>query len=249
MSSAAELPAELVAALRELAGRRPVLVASDYDGVLAPLVGDPSAAVPSPGVAEALARLAARPGVVVALVSGRGVADLRTVSGLSGPYRWVGSHGAEFDGPLTGELAARRDALSEQLAPLVAAVPGALLEVKPASVAVHVRQVTDRAAADELLATADRVADPSLTKKPGKEVLELAVTDADKGRAMLRLRDELGAAAAVYLGDDRTDEDAFRALPPDDVTVKVGEGETAARFRVADPAVVPLLEELAALLA
>ncbi|MGY1640429.1 trehalose-phosphatase [Geodermatophilus sp. SYSU D00703] len=244
------VPAVLTAALRELAGRRPLLVASDYDGVLAPLVGDPSAAVPSPGIAEALARVAARPGVVVALVSGRGVADLQAVSGLTGPYRWVGSHGAEFDGPLTGELAGRRDALAERLAPLVAAVPGARLEVKPASVAVHVRQVTDRAAAAALLSQADAAADPSLTKKPGKEVLELAVTDADKGRALRRLRDELGAAAAVYLGDDLTDEDAFRALSPDDVSVKVGDGETGARFRIAGTAaVVPFFEELADLLA
>ncbi|NEK60606.1 trehalose-phosphatase [Geodermatophilus sabuli] len=243
------VPAGLVTALAELAGRRPLLVASDYDGVLAPLVGDPSAAVPEPGVAEALARVAAHDGVVVALVSGRGVADLQTVSGLSGPYRWVGSHGAEFDGPLTGELADRRDALAEQLAPLVADVPGARLEVKPASVAVHVRQVADRAAAAALLADADRVADPSLTKKPGKEVLELAVTDADKGSALLRLRDELGVAAAAYLGDDRTDEDAFRALPSGDLTVKVGEGETAADHRVGDPAaVVALLDTLADLL-
>ncbi|MFW3170363.1 trehalose-phosphatase [Geodermatophilus sp. CPCC 206100] len=240
------LPADLGAVLAGLAGRRPLLVASDYDGVLAPLVGDPSAAVPSPGAVAALDRVAACDGVVVALVSGRGVADLQAVSGLSGPYRWVGSHGAEFDGPLTGELADRRDALAERLAPLVAAVPGALLEVKPASVAVHVRQVTDRAAAAALLEEAHRAADPSLTLKPGKEVLELAVTDADKGSALLRLREELGAAAAVYLGDDLTDEDAFRALPAGDVTVKVGAGPTAARFRLADPAaVVPFLEELA----
>src|SRR3712207_5051659 len=129
------LPAELTTALRALAGRRPLLVASDYDGVLAPLTGDPSAAVPQPGAAEALARLAAADRVVVALVSGRGVADLQTVSGMTGPYRWVGSHGAEFHGPLTEELAGRRDALAERLAPLVAAVPGARLEVKPASVA------------------------------------------------------------------------------------------------------------------
>jgi trehalose 6-phosphate phosphatase len=243
------VPAGLEAALGALAARRPLLVASDYDGVLAPLVGNPSAAVPQPGVAEALARVAAHDGVVVALVSGRGVADLRAVSGLSGPYRWVGSHGAEYDGPLTGELASRRDALAEQLAPLVAGVPGARLEVKPASVAVHVREVADRAAAAALLGEADRVADPSLTKKPGKEVLELAVTDADKGSALLRLRNELGVTAAVYLGDDRTDEDAFRTLPPGDLTVKVGEGDTAAAHRVADPAaVVALLDVLARLL-
>jgi trehalose 6-phosphate phosphatase len=240
------LPADLGAALDRLAARRPLLVASDYDGVLAPLAAEPSAAVPSPGVAAALERVAARDGVVVALVSGRGVADLQTVSGFSGPYRWVGSHGAEFDGPLTGELAERRDALADRLAPLVAAVPGALLEVKPASVAVHVRQVTDRSAAAALLEEAHRAADPSLTVKPGKEVLELAVTAADKGSALLRLRAELGAAAALYLGDDLTDEDAFRALPDGDLTVKVGAGETAARFRLPDTAaVVPFLEELA----
>ena len=245
-TSPAGLPADLTEALAALARRRPLLVASDYDGVLAPLVGDPSAAVPQPGAARALERLAACDDVVVALVSGRGVADLRTVSGLEGPYRWIGSHGAEYDGPLSGELAERRDGLADRLAPLVAAVPGARLEVKPASVAVHVRQVPDRAAAAALLEQADAAADPSLTKKPGKEVLELAVTDADKGSALLRLRDDVGAAATVYLGDDRTDEDAFRALPPDDLTVKVGEGETAARYRVADPAaVVVLLDTLA----
>lgn len=249
LPSPVRLPAALTAALTELARQRPLLVASDYDGVLAPLVGDPSAAVPESGAAEALGRLAAHEDVVVALVSGRGVADLQTVSGFAGPYRWIGSHGAEYGGPLSGELASRRDALAERLAPLVAAVPGARLEVKPASVAVHVRQVIDRAAAAALIEQADAAADPSLTKKPGKEVLELAVTDADKGSALLRLRDDLGAAATLYLGDDRTDEDAFRALSPGDLTVKVGEGETVARHRVADPAaVVVLLDTLAGLL-
>ena len=230
------LPAALEAALVEFAARRPLLVASDYDGVLAPLVGDPSAAVPLPGVAEALARLAAADGVTVALVSGRGVADLQATSGLSGPYRWVGSHGEEFDGPLVGELADRRDALAELLAPAVAGVPGARLEVKPASVAVHVREVQDRPAAAALLERARTMVDSSLTLKPGKEVLEIAVTDADKGTALRRLVADLGAAAAMYLGDDVTDEDGFRALEPHGLTVKIGDGETAARHRVADPA-------------
>jgi trehalose 6-phosphate phosphatase len=243
------LPPDLADALARLAARRPLLLASDYDGVLAPLVGDPSAAVPQPGAAEALARLADVEGVTVALVSGRGVADLQRTSGLAGSYRWVGSHGAEFDGPLAGELAERRDALARRLAPVVERVAGARLEVKPASVAVHVRQVTDPAAAAALLEEAGRLADSSLTRKPGKAVLELAVTDADKGSALRRLRAELGAAGALYLGDDVTDEDGFRALAPDGVTVKVGEGPTDARFRLADPAaVVDLLERLADLL-
>ena len=144
----------------------------------------------------------------------------------------------------------RRDALVRLLEPVVAQVPGARLEIEPASVAVHVREVADRPAAAALLAQADALADPSLTKKPGKEVLELAVTAADKGAALQRLRAEVGAAAAIYLGDDVTDEDAFRALPPGDVAVKVGEGPTVAPFRVADvPGAVALLDRLGDLLA
>ena len=236
-------------ALAAIAARRPLLVASDYDGVLARLRDDPAAAVPEPGVAEVVARLAAVVGVTVALVSGRGVDDLRRTSGLTGPFRWVGSHGAEYDGPLAAELAGRRDDLARELEPLVSATPGARLEVKPASVAVHVRQVLDRERAAALLEQARELADASLTTKPGKDVLELAVTDADKGGALRRLVTELGAAAAVYLGDDVTDEDGFRALGPDDVTVKVGGGDTAARFRVDGPAdAVAVLQRLAGFL-
>ena len=243
------IPRDLDAALAEVAARRPLLVASDYDGVLARLRGEPSAAVPEPGVAEALGRLAAVDGVTVALVSGRGVADLQATSGFTGPFRWVGSHGEEFDGPLAGELADRRDALAAVLAPVVAEVAGARLEVKPASVAVHTRQVPDRAAAAALLERARSLVDSSLTLKPGKEVLEVAVTDADKGTALRRLVTELGVAAALYLGDDLTDEDGFRALGPDDVTIKIGDGDTAARYRVPDPAgALAVLRRLADLL-
>jgi trehalose 6-phosphate phosphatase len=230
------VPAELDAALVEFASRRPLLVASDYDGVLARLRDEPSAAVPEPGVAEALARIAGVAGVTVAIVSGRGVADLQATSGLSGPFRWVGSHGEEFDGPLSGELAHRRDELAAVLAPVVADVPGARLEIKPASVAVHVRQVQDPVAAAAVLVRAGTLVDSSLTLKPGKDVLEVALTDADKGTALRRLIADIDAAAAMYLGDDVTDEDAFRALRPDDLTIKVGDGSTDARYRVPDPA-------------
>jgi trehalose 6-phosphate phosphatase len=246
-----ELQPDLADALDRLAARRPLLIASDYDGVLARLRDEPSAAVPEPGVAEALGRLARAEGVIVALVSGRGVDDLRTTSGLAGPYRWIGSHGAEYDGPLTGELAASRDSLARRLEPVVAGTAGARLEVKPASVAVHVRQVADPAAGVALLDSARAVADSSLTLKPGKDVLELAVTDADKGSALRRLRDEVGATGSLYMGDDLTDEDGFRALEPDGVTIKVGPGDTAARFRVPGPAgalavLLRLAERLAA---
>lgn len=241
--------ADLGAALAALAARRPLLVASDYDGVLAPLVDVPSEAYPEPGIAEVLARLSAVPGVTVALVSGRGLADLQATSGITGDLRWIGSHGAEFDGPLTGDLADRRDDLVARLEPLVTGTPGARLEVKPASVAVHVRQVADRPAAAALLEQARAAVDSSLTMKPGKDVFEVAVTDADKGSAVRRLAAEIGARAVLYLGDDVTDEDVLRVLGADDVGVKVGAGDTAAAHRVPDPAaVVVLLRRLSALL-
>ena len=244
------LPAALGTALGALAARRPLLVASDYDGVLAPLADVPSEAVPEPGVAEVLERISAVPGVTVALVSGRGLADLRSTSGFTGDLRWIGSHGAEFDGPLTGDLAGRRDELVARLEPLVTGTSGARLEVKPASVAVHVRQVSDRTAAAALLEDARAAVDPSLTMKPGKDVFEVAVTDADKGTAVRRLAAEIEARGVLYLGDDVTDEDVFRVLAGDDVGVKVGAGETAAAHRVPDPpAVRALLEQLADLLA
>jgi trehalose 6-phosphate phosphatase len=241
------LDGALAAALDEVARHRPLLLASDYDGVLARLRDDPAAAVPEPGIGDLLTRLAGADGVTVALVSGRGVDDLRRTSGFIGPFRWIGSHGAEFDGPLSGDLAARRDELAAALAPLVEAVPGARLEVKPASAAVHVRTVADRDAAQRLLtdAAAGPGSSPGLTAKPGKDVLELAVTDADKGSALLRLQHELQAAAVLYLGDDVTDEDAFRVLGSGDVGVKVGAGDTAAAHRVPDLAGVrAVLERL-----
>jgi trehalose 6-phosphate phosphatase len=87
-----------------------------------------------------------------------------------------------------------------------------------------------------VLARARTLVDSSLTLKPGKDVLEVALTGADKGTALRRLIAESDAAAAMYLGDDVTDEDGFRALRPGDLAVKIGDGATAARYRVPDPA-------------
>jgi trehalose 6-phosphate phosphatase len=85
---------------------------------------------------------------------------------------------------------------------------------------------------------------PDIVVTPGKAVLDLAVTDMSKGVALDRMR---GDAAVFFAGDDVTDETAFARLRPGDVGVKVGEGETAAPYRVADPAALAdLLGELLA---
>lgn len=240
---------DLKVVLRTVARQRPLLVASDYDGTLAPIVDDPSTALPDEGATAALIDLAAIEGVFVAVVSGRTRADLITLTGAPKGIALVGSHGAEIAGAVDldaeqqdGLRAAERD-----LAEVAAAMPGSRLETKPAGVALHYRQVpADRRmeAAAAALEVAGR--HTGLRLMHGKMVVELAATPIDKGHALDRLRTDGGASAVVFLGDDVTDEDAFERLRPDDVGIKVGPGLTAARFRIDDQTQVgPVLERLA----
>ena len=81
----------------------------------------------------------------------------------------------------------------------------------------------------------------------GKDVVEMAVTQADKGTALLDLASSVGADVIVYAGDDVTDEHAFAELRGQDISIKVGPGETAARYRVTNEhSVVVMLEILLA---
>ncbi|WP_428844631.1 trehalose-phosphatase [Mycolicibacterium hodleri] len=92
-----DLPADLVRALDEAAATARLLVASDFDGTLAPIVDNPADARPLPRAAEALVALAQLPSTEVVLVSGRALAVLREYSGMPSSVHLVGSHGAEFD--------------------------------------------------------------------------------------------------------------------------------------------------------
>jgi trehalose 6-phosphate phosphatase len=239
----------LEAAVRKLAEAPRLLVALDFDGVLAPIVEVPSEARPLPGTARAVAGLAELPDTVVALVSGRGLADLGAVSGFAAPVRLVGSHGGEFDdgaAVLDDDQRARLDALVAELRGLVDGEPGVALEDKPAGVAVHVRNAPPDVAARVLAAVqAGPAARPGIDATPGKAVLDLSVMRTSKGSALDLLRERVGADAVLFAGDDVTDETALRRLRPGDVGVKVGEGDTAAEFRVTDPpAVTELLVAL-----
>jgi trehalose 6-phosphate phosphatase len=240
---------ELESALAALAGVPRLLVALDFDGVLAPIVPVPSDARPLPEAAAALRGLAALPGTVVALVSGRGLADLRAVSGAQDPVHLVGSHGGEFDDGaevLDDEGRARLDALVAELHELVDGEPGVTLEGKPAGVAVHVRNAAPDVGSRVLEAVrTGPAARPGVEATPGKAVLDLSVLETSKGSAIDLLRERHGADAVFFAGDDVTDETAFERLRDSDVGVKVGDGDTAARFRVADPAAMAdLLAEL-----
>ena len=229
------LDADLRAALRAAAAAPRLLVGCDVDGTIAPIAARPEDAVVDPSALAALRDLAGRHGTTVALVSGRRLRDLREMTRPDDVFVLVGSHGAEHDSHL--DLSPAAAALLEQvlrdLRAVADGVSGVLLEEKAAGVAVHVR-LAERSDAARVLAEVE--AGPSRRRgvrtTHGKEVVELAVVDVDKGGALDRLRAESGADAVVSVGDDVTDEAAFARLAPPDVGLKVGDGATAAAYRV-----------------
>lgn len=245
-------------ALGPLASTDHLLVACDFDGVLAPIVADPAAATPLPASMTALHALVDLPATTVAIVSGRELAQLDQMVPEARRFVLVGSHGAEVagleaDGSGPGS-SPEADAGSELLASTVAElrhlasrIPGLHIEPKAHSVATHLRRVEpDRRAEAEAEVDRVRSAWPGRVIE-GKEVVELSLADDTKGDAIVALTGRTGATATIYFGDDVTDEDAFAVLQPGDVGVKVGDGPTAATTRVADPAAVAeLLGALAA---
>jgi trehalose 6-phosphate phosphatase len=223
-----------------------LLVALDFDGTLAPIVNVPADARALPAAVTAIHGLAALPATRVVLVSGRAVADLAKVSGMGAPVQLVGSHGLEpEEGPvlLDDEQRARLADLTAEVDALVDGAPGVRIERKPAGMAVHVRGAAPDVGARVLDALRTvPAARPGIVATPGKAVLDLAVAEMTKGIALDRMR---GDATVFFAGDDVTDEAVFTRLRPGDVGVKVGEGKTAAQYRVPDPtAMAAVLERL-----
>ncbi len=227
---------DLQHALTAIAQTPRLLVTSDFDGTLAPIVNNPADARPLPEAAEALVALAALPDTTAALISGRARGVLKELSGMPDSVALVGSHGAEFDTGFVREIDTDLLAtITATLRDIAAGRPGVTVETKPASVALHVRNA-DPADGDAAFAAARAAAaswDAHLTT--GKAVLEFAVIVTDKGEAVDELRRRHDATAVVFLGDDVTDEKAFRRLRDTDIGVKVGPGDTLARYRVPAP--------------
>ncbi len=226
--------------LRGPATTERLLLATDFDGVLAPIIDDPAAVAPRPESMEALRRLAALPDTDVAVVSGRGYEFLERLVAPADAFTLVGSHGAEMGGEplaLSEQEQQQLDRMIAALEELADGYPGFHIEVKTLSVAAHLRRVEGDQA--QAAADLDQLAERWPGKiVAGKQVVEFTLRHTTKGHAVLSLAERFGATSTVYLGDDLTDEDVFTVLGPNDVGIKVGPGETAASSRVADPAAV-----------
>lgn len=227
--------------LRRHAGR--MLVALDFDGTLSPIVPVAGEAALLEGLEAPLRRLAERPDTTVAIVSGRGLSDVRARANLEGVY-YAGNHGFEIEGPGVDRVheAARSarpalEAAASEIAEALADEAGVEVEDKVWTLTVHYR----RAAADGSEARVREAVDrhglrPGLRVTEGKKVFEIRPdVEWDKGAATRFLLDSLGAEGAlpaIFIGDDRTDEDAFAVVrdlgggivvgdPPPDDTVAV----------------------------
>lgn len=245
------------------ASDRALVAFLDFDGTLSGLVDDPDDAVLASGMAETLDDLARR--ATVAIVSGRGADDVRARVGR--PDVWVaGSHGFEILSPSgerheRPEAAAAATALAEaatRLEQVLAAIDGVRVERKHLGLSVHDRMV-DADHVDEVrrAAAEEAARHPELRVTHGKRVTELRPdVDWHKGEAvrwLLGRCDPVDQPVALYVGDDTTDEDAFAALGPEDLSVVVAAGgasdrPTVAQWRVTDPDEVrELLSRLASI--
>lgn len=244
-----DAPADIAELLARSA--RPLLLATDVDGTLAPIAPRPEHARLAPGALDALRALAAIPSIDIAVVSGRSLVELRDQFGLDGIGHLVGSHGAEstVDVPLDQQEQRLLDEVADGLGGISRATPGATLEAKPMAIALHVRGATPEDAR-HALSTARAVfgMDRRVEVHEGHQVYEIAVRHSTKASALVDLRDALAPATVAFLGDDRSDETAFVDLGATDLGVKVGVGPTAARWRLAAPAdVVEVFRRLAEL--
>ena len=192
----------------------------DYDGTLAPFHADPARAMPYPEVCSILARIQALPHTRIALVSGRRLEDLEQARRLVPHTEIWASHGWEW---IVGGQPGRRVPAADLRSELAHACGlvkqlqkwGLRLETKIASVAAHWRglppstiRLLDLSVRDSWRPIAGR----NFVMQPFDGGIELRARGHDKGDAVRTMLERCGTAACAYLGDDTTDEDAFRAI-------------------------------------
>lgn len=230
---------------------RPFLLLADYDGTLVPIRSAPALARLDPATRRLLRRLSQRRGVRLGLISGRSLPELRGMVRVPGAL-YVGNHGLELQGPGVRFIhpQARRAApvlvrIAAMLRRVLRPIPGAWVESKRLSLSIHWRAIrrADRARFQREVrgAVSPWVASHRVRVTTGKRVVEIRPPVAwDKGAIVewLMKRYRCPRGGVIYFGDDRTDEDAFRAVNrAGGISVFVGapRAATAARWRVRGP--------------
>jgi len=219
----------------------------DYDGTLTPIVSRPELAVLSQDMREVLINLSKK--YTTAIVSGRMRDDVQKLLGIEGLF-YAGSHGFDIKGPkismIKPEAQEKVSLIAEivkKLSKELGSIEGVLIEDKKFSVGIHYRLAAEsvvprvKAFCDDIIKN-----NPSLRLMAGKKVFEIMpAIDWNKGKAirwiMQALKIEWPEAAVVYIGDDTTDEDAFRVVRTRGTGILVCEEPKAscADYRLSSP--------------
>ncbi|MFC1873193.1 trehalose-phosphatase [Chloroflexota bacterium] len=233
----------------------------DYDGTLTPIVDDPAKATLLDQTRKVIRQLSKH--YSVAIISGRDLGDVQNMVGIEGIV-YAGSHGFDIigpDGQYRDQERGQRfltalDRAEVELSSTLGNIHEVRVERKLFAITVHYRRV-DRDKLGELEKKSDVVLShyPELRKTTGKNIFELVPNiDWDKGKALISLFESLHTDSSrvlpVYIGDDDTDEDAFRAISDRGIAIMVGTGKrrTAAHYTLRDTEEVTLfLHELAVL--
>jgi len=247
--TAQSLPSALeqISAIETRRRDRQLALFTDYDGTLTPIVQRPEAATLSQEMRSLLLQLSDQ--VIVAVISGRDLADVQNMVGIDKLY-YAGSHGFDVAGggiqmqqqqaqASLPELDEAENQLREQLKP----IPGAKVERKRFAIALHYREAAE-SDVERIQTIVDQVVHhhPQLRQSRGKKIFELQPdVPWNKGRAVCWLLNKLDIntpnVLPMYLGDDTTDEDAFQALRDRGIGIRVGmpEEPTQANYYLQNP--------------
>ena len=242
--------------IKQLRSASHVLLLLDYDGTLTPIAPRPELADLPESVRQLLEALARQRRLTLAIISGRALVDIKEKVGISSLV-YAGNHGLEIEGPgisfvspLAEEFKPVLRRMYHLLSQALGAVKGVLVEDKGLTLSVHYRQVADdkgkevRSTFERITGDAARLGRIRITS--GKKVYEIRPAVAwDKGKVVKILMEKCGEGERkseplpIYIGDDLTDEDAFRAIEHygGGISVFVGGGDSpsSARYFLQSP--------------
>ena len=245
-------PAALADIVEQMRDAERALLILDYDGTLVPFAPTPDEAAPDPELLDLLRALAERPGMRVHIISGR---TRGSIDGWLGhlPVGLHAEHGLwsrMTPGTPWRILRPVSQSWKEKVRPImehfVGATRGTFIEEKTASLAWHYRLAkADFTAENDFgeyqakelrLLLGEMLSNAPVEVLAGNKVVEVRPQGVNKGMVVPVLLSTFEDGAAVLaMGDDRTDEDLFAALPDDALSVHVGQGPSLARYRVTGP--------------
>lgn len=222
--------------IKELSTQNKLLLALDFDGTLADYKEDYNLAELHPIARVALRKLSELPNTFVSIVSGRALRDLISKFKDLEAVRLIGSHGYEFDLDQALTLSEIQLTALEKAQQLVRktveSCPGTTIEIKAHGVVFHYRSLEIEPILEieklkqELLEIEQGIV------REGKKVLEYCVVKTHKGDAVTKMIEQFNPTKTLFIGDDITDESAFQALGASDLSIKVGQDPTSAKWRL-----------------